>query len=101
MLSIPSRFVFNCHNSVIFVRVNSTATRRTPFINEGKLMKKTLLATAVAALAFQASAGTVTHDGADLVIKTGGGFSVATTDGQFSFAPTGRFHLDYNNYDGV
>lgn len=64
-------------------------------------MKKTLLASAIAALAFQASAGTVTHDGADLVIKTGGGFSVATTDGQFSFAPTGRFHLDYNNYDGV
>ncbi len=64
-------------------------------------MKKTLLASAVAALAFQASAGTVTHDGADLVIKTNGGFSVATTDGNFSFAPTGRFHLDYNDYDGV
>lgn len=64
-------------------------------------MKKTLLATAIAALAFQASAGSVTHDGADLVIKTNGGFSVATTDGNFSFAPTGRFHLDYNDYDGV
>lgn len=64
-------------------------------------MKKTLLASALAALALQVSAGTVTHEGADLVIKTGGGFSVATTDGQFSFAPTGRFHLDYNDYDGV
>lgn len=64
-------------------------------------MKKTLLAAAVAALALQANADTVTHDGTDLVIKTDGGFSVATADGKFSFAPIGRFHLDYSSYDGV
>ncbi|EKA56825.1 porin, partial [Pseudomonas aeruginosa] len=40
------------------------------------------LALAVSAQAF---AGTVTTDGADIVIKTKGGLEVATTDKEFSF----------------
>lgn len=41
-------------------------------------------------------AGTVTTDGADLVIKTKGGFEAKTTDGQHSFALGGRIQWDYN-----
>ncbi len=48
-----------------------------------------------------AQAGTVTSDGADLVIKTKGGFEVATADGDYSFKVGGRIMLDYNSYDGV
>ncbi|EZP19852.1 porin O [Pseudomonas aeruginosa BWH050] len=45
------------------------------------------LALAVSAQAF---AGTVTTDGADIVIKTKGGLEVATTDKEFSFKLGGR-----------
>ncbi len=55
------------------------------------------LALAVSAQAF---AGTVTTDGADLVIKTKGGLEVATTDKQFSFKVGGRLQADYSQFDG-
>lgn len=55
------------------------------------------LALAVSAQAF---AGTVTTDGADLVIKTKGGLEVATTDKQFSFKVGGRLQADYSRFDG-
>ncbi|WIX04029.1 porin [Pseudomonas sp. AR5] len=56
------------------------------------------LALAVSAQAF---AGTVTTDGADLVIKTKGGLEVATTDKEFSFKLGGRLQADYSTFDGV
>ncbi|PBD21669.1 porin, partial [Pseudomonas aeruginosa] len=37
------------------------------------------------AISAQSLAGTVTTDGADIVIKTKGGLEVATTDKEFSF----------------
>ncbi len=46
-------------------------------------------------------AGTVTTDGADIVINTRGGFEARTTDGNYSFNLGGRIQLDYNDYDGV
>ncbi|AWT09670.1 porin [Stutzerimonas frequens] len=55
------------------------------------------LALAVSAQAF---AGTVTTDGADIVIKTKGGLEVATTDKQFSFKVGGRLQADYSQFDG-
>lgn len=64
-------------------------------------MKKALLPLAIATLATQVSAGTVTTDGADIVIKTKGGFEAKTTDGKYSFKIGGRVQLDYNDYDGV
>lgn len=56
------------------------------------------LALAVSAQAF---AGTVTTDGADIVIKTKGGLEVATTDKEFSFKIGGRLQADYSRFDGV
>ncbi|ARS48016.1 MULTISPECIES: OprO/OprP family phosphate-selective porin [Pseudomonadaceae] len=55
------------------------------------------LALAVSAQAF---AGTVTTDGADIVIKTKGGLEVATTDKEFSFKLGGRLQADYGTFDG-
>lgn len=48
-----------------------------------------------------AAAGEVTSDGSDLVLKTKGGFEIATADGDYSFKLGGRMMLDYNSYDGV
>lgn len=48
-----------------------------------------------------ASAGTVTSDGQDLVIKSKGDLGVETADGKNSFAIGGRIQVDYNSYDGV
>ena len=64
---------------------------------------KTKLITLAAAglLATQANAGTVTTDGADIVIGTKGGFSAKTTDGKYSFKIGGRAMVDFNSYDGV
>lgn len=64
-------------------------------------MKKAILPLAIAALATQANAGVVTTDGADIVIKTKGGFEAKTTDGEYSFKIGGRVQMDYNSYDGV
>lgn len=54
------------------------------------------LALAVTAQAF---AGTVTTDGADIVVKTKGGLEVATTDSAFSFKLGGRLQADYGSFD--
>lgn len=65
-------------------------------------MKKTAIALAIASLTtLTATAGTVTSDGADIVIKTNGGFEAKTTDGLYSFKIGGRIQADYNSYDGV
>ncbi|WP_298187685.1 porin [uncultured Pseudomonas sp.] len=56
------------------------------------------LALAVSAQAF---AGTVSTDGADLVIKTKGGLEVATTDKEFSFKLGGKLQWDATNFDGL
>lgn len=56
------------------------------------------LALAVSAQAF---AGTVTTDGADLVIKTKGGLEVGTTDKAFGFKIGGRLQADYSTFDGI
>jgi phosphate-selective porin OprO/OprP len=50
-------------------------------------------------LAAATSAGTVTSDGADLVLKTKGGFEVSTVDKQYSFRVGGRLQYDYNKSD--
>ncbi len=55
------------------------------------------LALAVCAQAF---AGTVTTNGADLVINTKGGLEVGTTDKRFSFKVGGRLQADYSTFDG-
>ena len=55
------------------------------------------LALAVTAQAF---AGTVTTDGADIVVKTKGGLEVATTDKEFSFKLGGRVQADYSRFNG-
>lgn len=49
----------------------------------------------------QAFAGTVTTDGADLVIKTKGGLEVATTDKAFSFKLSGKLQWDATQFDGL
>ncbi|SHL73663.1 OprO/OprP family phosphate-selective porin [Phytopseudomonas punonensis] len=56
------------------------------------------LALAVSAQAF---AGTVTTDGADIVVKTKGGLEVATTDKAFGFKIGGRLQADYSSFDGI
>jgi phosphate-selective porin OprO/OprP len=56
------------------------------------------LALAVSAQAF---AGTVSTDGADIVIKTKGGLEVATTDKAFSFKLSGKLQWDATNFDGL
>lgn len=55
------------------------------------------LALAVSAQAF---AGTVTTDGADIVVKTKGGLEVGTTDKAFSFKLGGRIQADADSFDG-
>ncbi|KAA0948332.1 MULTISPECIES: OprO/OprP family phosphate-selective porin [unclassified Pseudomonas] len=60
-----------------------------------------LAASALAlAVTAQAFAGTVTTDGADIVVKTKGGLEVATTDQNFSFKLGGRLQADYGTFDG-
>ncbi len=56
------------------------------------------LALAVSAQAF---AGTVTTDGADIVINTKSGLEVATVDKQFSFKLGGKLQWDANQFDGL
>lgn len=65
------------------------------------IKQKLLVSAMLVAATATATAGVVTSDGADVVLKTKGGFSAATTDGAYSFGLTGRMHLDYNDYDGV
>ncbi len=49
--------------------------------------------------AYAAQAGTVSTDGADIVIKTKGGLEVATNDKEFSFKLGGRVQADYAMFD--
>ena len=53
------------------------------------------------AISAQAFAGTVSTDGADIVIKTKGGLEVATTDKAFGFKIGGRVQADYSTFDGL
>ncbi|MCY1270368.1 Porin O [compost metagenome] len=68
------------------------------------MIRKHLAGFAASALALavsaQAFAGTVTTDGADIVIKTKGGLEVATTDKAFGFKVGGRLQADYSRFDG-
>jgi phosphate-selective porin OprO and OprP len=66
-----------------------------------KLKLKFISLAAAGLIASQANAGTVTTDGADIILKTKGGFEARTTDGNYSFKIGGRMQLDYNHYDGV
>lgn len=69
------------------------------------MIRKHFAGVAASALAMavtaQAFAGTVTTDGADIVVKTKGGLEVATTDKEFSFKLGGRLQADYSQFDGV
>ena len=69
------------------------------------MIRKHLAGVAFSALALavsaQAVAGTVTTDGADLVIKTKSGLEVATADKEFSFKVGGRLQADYSTFDGI
>ncbi len=66
------------------------------------MKRKTLkTATLAAVMAAPALAGTVTSDGADIVVKTKGGLEVTTVDGDYGVKISGRIQLDYNTFDGV
>ncbi|MCL7463390.1 porin [Pseudomonas sp. NW5] len=69
------------------------------------MIRKHFAGVAFSALALavsgQALAGTVTTDGADIVIKTKGGFEAGTTDKQFGFKLGGRLQADFDAFDGV
>ena len=69
------------------------------------MIRKHFAGVAASALAMavtaQAFAGTVTTDGADIVVKTKGGLEVATTDKEFSFKLGGRLQADYSQFDGI
>lgn len=66
------------------------------------MKRKTLkIATLAAVMAAPALAGTVTSDGADIVVKTKGGLEVTTVDGDYGVKISGRMQLDYNTFDGV
>lgn len=59
------------------------------------------IAALAAAMSAPVMAGTVTSDGADIVIKTKGGLEVNTVDGDYGVKISGRIQLDYNTFDGV
>lgn len=50
-------------------------------------------------ITLSAHAGTVTTDGADIVVKTKGGLELATVDKEFSFKLGGRIQADYAMFD--
>lgn len=60
-----------------------------------------VLSTLALVISAQALAGTVTSDGADLVIKTKGGLEVATTDKAFAFKLGGKLQWDATQFDGL
>jgi phosphate-selective porin OprO and OprP len=64
-------------------------------------MKRKLLALSIAALSGTAVAGTVTTAGDDLIIGSKGDLSIATKEGDFSFAIDGRMMWDADYFDGV
>jgi len=59
-------------------------------------MSKTLAVASLAATSL-AQAGSVSSDGADLVLKTKGGLSLATADKQYAVQLGGRLQYDYNH----
>ncbi len=69
------------------------------YLSEGVRAGFTASAIALAVSA-QAFAGTVTTDGADLVIKTKSGLEVSTVDKEYSFKLGGRIQADYDRFDG-
>ncbi|WP_137886667.1 OprO/OprP family phosphate-selective porin [Pseudomonas sp. 2FE] len=71
--------------------------RKHSFFGMGAGVAASALALAISAQAF---AGTVTTDGADIVVKTKGGLEVATTDKSFGFKLGGRVQADYGRFDG-
>lgn len=52
----------------------------------------------ICAFCTQVSAGTVTSDGKDIVIKTKGGLEVRTVDNEFTFKIGGRIQAQYDSY---
>ncbi|MGI9293022.1 MAG: hypothetical protein ACR2PS_03490, partial [Pseudomonadales bacterium] len=58
------------------------------------------IAVLTAVMTAPAVAGTVTSDGADIVIKTKGGLEINTVDGDYGVKISGRIQLDYNTFDG-
>ncbi len=70
-------------------------------IRSSNMREKLLAAAIVGTFSSQAFSGTVTTDGADLVLKTKGGLEVSTTDKEFSFKLGGRVQADYGRFDGV
>ncbi|WP_313054790.1 OprO/OprP family phosphate-selective porin [Pseudomonas lopnurensis] len=66
------------------------------------IVRKHFVASALAlAVSAQAFAGTVTTDGADVVINTKGGLQVATVDKAFSFRVGGKLQFDAVSFDGL
>lgn len=70
-------------------------------ISDSKYVGFTQLSLAVmgSVLAMSVQAGTVTTDGADIVLKTKGGLEVATADKEFSFKLGGRIQADYARFN--
>ncbi|MCJ8170148.1 OprO/OprP family phosphate-selective porin [Atopomonas sediminilitoris] len=68
-------------------------------------MRKQFAGFAISAVALavsaQAMAGTVTTDGADIIINTKSGLEVATSDKQFSFKLGGKLQWDAVSFDGL
>jgi phosphate-selective porin len=70
-------------------------------IRSSNMREKLLAAAIVGTFSSQAFSGTVTTDGADIVLKTKGGLEVSTSDKEFSFKLGGRVQADYGRFDGV
>ena len=72
--------------------------RKHSFFGMGAGFAASALALAVSAQAF---AGTVSTDGADIVINTKSGLEVSTVDKEFSFKLGGKLQWDASNFDGL
>lgn len=70
-------------------------------IRSSNMREKLLAAAIIGTFSSQAFSGTVTTDGADIVLKTKGGLEVSTSDKEFSFKLGGRVQADYGRFDGV
>lgn len=70
-------------------------------ICSSNMREKLLTAAIIGTFSSQALSGTVTTDGADIVLKTKGGLEVSTADKEFSFKLGGRVQADYGRFDGA
>lgn len=70
-------------------------------IRSSNMRKKFFAAAIIGTFSSQAFSGTVTSDGADIVLKTKGGLELSTVDKEFSFKLGGRVQADYGRFDGV